>query len=167
MYALLAQYKDAMGTIFIIKMWTTASGKFEMKVMSKVQTLNRTFTTFVSLVLPANGVEFVEDHIAIVTPDSDRPNFPRVSVLNLTADQVEKQEVLSDILPNQSDVKMDAEIGKAYQAFGEKGKNSEQENREGNISCIAIRNKRLKPSMDAIMAQINSGIKGDPEPEYE
>ena len=100
MYALMAQYKDAMGTIFIIKVWTAASGKFEMKVMSKVQTLSRTFTTFVSLILPANGAEFIEEHIALVTADSDRPNFPRVSVLNLSADQVEKQEVLSDILPN-------------------------------------------------------------------
>ena len=50
---------------------------------------------------------------------------------------------------------MDAEIGKAYQAHGEaaRGKINENDNKgEGNISCIALRNKRLKPSMDAIMA---------------
>ena len=114
MYALLAQYKDAMGTIFIIKLWTTASGKVELKVMSKVETLSRTFTTFVSLILPANGAEFVEDHIALVTADSERPNFPKVWVLNLLADQVESESVLTDILPNQSDAKMDQEVGRKY-----------------------------------------------------
>jgi hypothetical protein len=92
-----------MGTIFIIKLWTTATGKVETKVMSKVETMSRTFTTFVSLILPANGVEFVEDHITLVTADSERPNFPKVWVLNLLADHVENEKVCEAILPNTSD----------------------------------------------------------------
>lgn len=64
---------------------------------------------------------------------------------------------------------MDDEVGKKYKALGEQSrmKIADGEGKgEGNISCISLRNKRKKPSMEAIMAQINGGG-GQPEAEYE
>jgi hypothetical protein len=50
---------------------------------------------------------------------------------------------------------MDDEVGKKYKALGEQSrmKIADGEGKgEGNISCISLRNKRKKPSMEAIMA---------------
>lgn len=69
MYALIVQYKDPCGTIFIIKTWTTASGVVKMEQMAKIETMSSSFTTFASTILKGNGEQYVEDHITIVTQD--------------------------------------------------------------------------------------------------
>ena len=44
LYAVLVQYKDINGTIFLVKIWRTPDGKVEIKAMAKVETMVQSFT---------------------------------------------------------------------------------------------------------------------------
>ena len=63
---------------------------------------------------------------------------------------------------------MDDGVGDLYKEFGkqEKKKNTDLGPPNGTISCIHLREKQLKKSMDAIMNEINLGIKDAP-PDFE
>lgn len=71
LYAVLAQVKDVEGTVCVIKIWRTATGKYQIKKMSEIKTLNQSFTTFGATVLCQycyKTGEFVADHLTLVTP---------------------------------------------------------------------------------------------------
>lgn len=91
LYAVLVQLKDVQGTICLLKIWKAANGKYQIKKMSEIQTMNQSFTTFGSTVLCSYSHktgEFLADHITVITPCHEEPHHPRVWVLNNTADSI-------------------------------------------------------------------------------
>ena len=68
------------------------------------------FTTFSTTVMTSVTKEAFTDHLCIVLPDPLMQHFPKIWVLNLTADKVLKQQTIA-VLPNQSDATPSTEAG--------------------------------------------------------
>jgi len=69
-----------------VKVWQTASGAVEIKEMSKIETMNVSFTNFSSTILTSYTKELEMDKIALVTPCHKQPQYPKIWVLNTVAD---------------------------------------------------------------------------------
>lgn len=95
----MAQYKDPQGTIAIFKYYVTASGSHEIKLISKVETMVQSFTTFGSSLLTSITQTSEQDHITLITPDALAPHYPKVWVLNIETSQVERERTV-EIKPN-------------------------------------------------------------------
>jgi hypothetical protein len=85
MIAILVQYKDPQGTIFIMKP-PDPKKEFAMEVVFKVETLVQSFTTFASTVIDRPSTH--AENIMFCTPQFDRMHTPRLFVLNSTANDL-------------------------------------------------------------------------------
>ena len=116
MYAIIVLFMDNFGSIFIIKVWKTANGKYQMKKVSQIETSLSSFTTFASTILTSYSFQNLNaenDFIALVTPSNISPQYPKIWVLNETADTIMQEEVI-ELNPNSSETKLDSEINKKY-----------------------------------------------------
>lgn len=95
----MAQYKDPQGTIAIFKYYVTASESHEIKLISKIETMVQSFTTFGSSLLTSITKTSEQDHITLITPDAMSPHYPKVWVLSIETNQVENEKTI-EIRPN-------------------------------------------------------------------
>lgn len=78
MIAILAQYKDPKGTIYIMKPPSTTD--HTMEVVYKLETLVQSFSTFASTVMGCPGAS--SDQIVIAIPSYEKMHQPKIMVLN-------------------------------------------------------------------------------------
>ncbi len=88
MIAILAQYKDPQGTIFVMKPPDSKKDN-TMEVVYKIETLVQSFTTFASTVI--HRASNSTDQIIMCIPQFDRMHVPRVIVLSPTANDISTQ----------------------------------------------------------------------------
>ena len=88
MIAILAQFKDPQGTIFVMKPPDSKKGN-TMEVVYKIETLVQSFTTFASTVIHHQSASV--DQIMLCVPQYERMHVPRVIVLSPTANDISTQ----------------------------------------------------------------------------
>ena len=113
MHALIAQHKDLNGSVNFLRLWKSPGpgGKFkwQMKLMHTIETKLSSFVLCGSTVLNSYTFkegELIDEHLALIAPSHERPEFPSIWVLDAGATKV----MLSDILPiasNASEAKME------------------------------------------------------------
>ena len=93
MEAVLIQHKDPKGTILICKP-PSQSNRYELKVVSRIETMNASFTTFAATALVSPSIT---THLAIVTQDDYSSHSPKIWLMNQTCDQVISTAVVEAI----------------------------------------------------------------------
>ena len=73
MHAYLVQYKDVNGSIFVVQIWKNATESWEMRALSKIETLSQTFTAFAANILTEYTAELEIDHICLIAPSHENP----------------------------------------------------------------------------------------------
>lgn len=113
LHALIVQHKDTKGSVHFLRVWKSPGpgGKFkwQMKLMHTVETKLSSFVLCASTVLNSYTFDegsLVEEHLTLVAPSHDHPEFPALWVLNGAATMV----MLHDVLPiasNASEAKLE------------------------------------------------------------
>jgi len=89
MIAVLAQYKDPAGTIFVLKPPDPKSGH-QLEIVFKLETMVASFTHFASTVMHIGK----GDQIALATPCFDKMHIPKIWLLNSTASELQQEMII-------------------------------------------------------------------------
>ena len=82
--AVIIQHKDPKGSILICKP-PAQSNKYQLSVVTTIETMNSGFTTFAATTLVSTSINH---HLTLVTQDSHMSHMPKVWLMNETFDKV-------------------------------------------------------------------------------